>query len=292
MNISRRDVLKLAAGGAAAAGLASCAEPGAAPSTAAAPRMPVVFLSHGSPMVGLSKDDYTAAIGKMGTELPTPKAVVVVSAHWAEYRPVRVSPGGAPELIYDFYGFPKPLYELKYPAPGHPALAAEIAAAFQAGGVPAVVEERGLDHGAWVPLRLAYPGADVPVLQVTLPADATPAQLVELGRMLAPLRRRGVLLLGSGGMTHNFDLAGRGATPDASMRKFDAWVREKVGARDLDSLVRYAELAPHAELAHPTTEHFDPIFVVLGASDPADRVRDVYEGWQGANFSMRTFALS
>jgi len=295
MEITRRDVLKLAAAG-GVAGLAGCAvrpAPVAGGGPASGPAMPAVFLSHGSPMVALAKDDYAKALAKMGTDLPTPKAILVVSAHWMDDLPVKVTGGAKPEMIYDFGGFPDELYKINYPSPGHPALATEIAGMLQGAGFAARLEDRGLDHGAWVPLTMAYPGADLPVLEVTLPLGMGPGELVKLGRAIAPLRRRGVLVIGSGGMTHNFERGSDDPTekPDAWARKFEEWVVGRMEAHDVAALVDWQVQAPHAEIAHPTTEHFDPLFVVLGATAPGDRVKDVYVGWRNANFSMRTFAM-
>jgi len=290
--LSRRDVLRMAVAG-GVTGLAACAAPKLT-SEPAPTTMPVVFISHGSPMVALIKDDYSAALKKMGEEFPLPKAIVVISAHWTAEAPIRVTGGERPETIYDFGGFPPELSQVKYPSPGHPNLAREVAETLTAAGMPAVLEDRGLDHGAWVPLRLSYPGADIPVLEVTLRWDFNPTDLVRLGKVLAPLRERGVLLIGSGGIVHNFGLMrklAKGEKPDAWAVDFDTWIRDRVGTFDLESLVNYKKAHPGGEEAAPTTEHFDPLFVVLGAARPGERVVDVYEGFRGANLSMRTFAL-
>jgi 4,5-DOPA dioxygenase extradiol len=303
MDLSRRDVLRLAMTGGVASLAAACAgsketpaaEPKPAPPTAPAPdRMPVVFISHGSPMVAITPDDYWEALKWMGEDLPRPKAIVVVSAHWQEERPIRVTSGAHPETIHDFGGFPEKLYLMRYPSPGQPTLAAEISKTLTAGGFPARLEDRGLDHGAWIPLKLAYPGAEVPVLQVTLRYDLSPADYLKLGSLLAPLRERGVLIVGSGGVVHTFRemrRTGPGEKPDAWAVEFDKWFRDRLAARDFDSLANYRKAHPSGERAAPTTEHFDPIFVTLGASDAKDRVVDVYDGFRGANLSMRTFAL-
>jgi 4,5-DOPA dioxygenase extradiol len=294
MDLTRRDVLKLAVAG-SAAGLAACAAPDLKPGPVADPTsMPVVFISHGSPMVALIKDDYSAALKKMGEEFPLPKAIVVISAHWTAEAPVRVTGSEKPETIYDFGGFPDELYKLTYASPGHPALAREIAKTLTDAGMPAVLEDRGLDHGAWVPLRLSYPGAEIPVIEVTLRSDLDPSSFVRIGRLLAPLRERSVLIVGSGGVVHNFQLMRRlpkGEKPDGWAVEFDTWVRERVEKFDLESLVNYQTAHPAGVNAAPTTEHFDPIFVVMGAAKPGERVVDVYEGFRGANLSMRTFAL-
>ncbi len=265
--------------------------------TAPAPaksRMPVVFISHGSPMVALVKDDYSAALKKLGEELPFPSAVVIVSAHWQEEAPIRITAGERPETIHDFGGFPETLHQMKYPSPGQPKLADEIAKTLTAGGFPARLEDRGLDHGAWIPMKLAYPAADIPVIEVTLRYGLTPADYLRLGGLLSPLRERGVLLVGSGGVVHSFPEMRRlkqGEKTDQWAVEFDSWFRERLDKNDLESLVNYRTAHPSGARSAPTTEHFDPIFVSLGAAKPGDKVVDIYEGFRGANLSMRTFAL-
>lgn len=302
MDLSRRDVLKLAVAG-GVSGLAACSAPKENPVTApaAAPvpkpvsnRMPVVFVSHGSPMTAITKDDYAQAMKWMGEDLPLPKAIVVVSAHWQEEAPIRVTGGERPETIHDFGGFPDKLHQMLYPSPGQPALADEIAKTLTAGGFPARLEDRGLDHGAWVPLKLTYPGAEIPAIEVTLRNDLQPADYLKLGKLLAPLRERGILIFGSGGVVHsNLEMRrlGPGDKTDKWAVEFDTWFRERIGKRDFESVANYRTAHPSGARAAPTTEHFDPIFVALGAAAPEDQVVDVYEGFRGANLSMRTFLL-
>ncbi len=259
-------------------------------------RMPVVYISHGSPMVAVETDDYTRALRRMGEELPKPKAIVVVSAHWESSAPVRVGSAERPALIYDFGGFPPELYQLKYPSPGDPSLAHDIVQSLKAAGIPAVGEDlRGLDHGVWVPLRHVYPGAEIPVVEVTLPSPRRPSDIVALGKALAPLRDRGVLLVGSGGVVHNLrrvQFGDKEAPIEAWAQSFDDWVRARLETLDTAAMTDYRRLAPEAASAVPTTEHFDPLFMVLGASGEGDRVRDVYEGFQYGNLSMRTVLIS
>jgi 4,5-DOPA dioxygenase extradiol len=257
-------------------------------------RLPVLFVSHGAPSVAVEEDDYTAALRAWGAGVGPPAAVVTVSAHWPAAPPVRVTTGPAPATIHDFSGFPPALYRIRYPARGAPALAARILDALRGAGFSAQGDlARGLDHGSWVPLRLLFPAADVPVVAVSLPAPAEPEVLCALGAALAPLRDEGVLVVGSGGVVHNLGRLDWRAAPTTVApwaREFDAWVRERVGAGG-DSLLRYATEAPHARFAVPTTEHFDPLFVVLGAAAGDRRVVDVYQGFRYGTLSMRTFAL-
>ena len=259
-------------------------------------KLPVLFVSHGSPMVALEEDGYTEALRRWSTDVPRPAAIVVVSAHWQAPRPVRVATGRAPATIHDFYGFPPELYALRYAAPGAPELAAAIVERLQDAGIAAEPDPgRGLDHGAWVPLRFLYPHADVPVVAVSLAAPARPRELLALGTALAPLREQGILLFGSGGVVHNLGRLDRrgGSAPVAGWAQaFDDWVRDRLGAGDVEALVAYERTAPHASLAVPTSEHFDPLLVAVGAAAGDHRVGDVYEGFRYGSLSMRSLTLS
>lgn len=255
---------------------------------------PALFVSHGAPTAALDDDAYTRALGAWARGRPRPRAIVVVSAHAEARGPVRVNASAQPALIYDFYGFPPALYALRYPAPGAPDLAREVASAFDDAGLDPIVDaQRGWDHGVWVPLRLLYPAADVPVVEVSLPVPRTPDMLVAMGRALAPLREKGVLLFGSGGLVHNLHLLRPDpAPPEPWAAAFSAWVEERLQAMDASSLGRYAGEAPHADRAVPTSEHFDPVFFVLGARDGRDRLESVYEGFRYGTLSLRSFALA
>ncbi|MDE2266500.1 MAG: dioxygenase [Alphaproteobacteria bacterium] len=235
--------------------------------------LPAVFVSHGSPT--LPFDDVPARdfLRGLGAQLGTPKAILVASAHWDTPSPaLNAVPRNT--TIHDFYGFPKPLYELRYDAPGAPALAGRAAALLTGAGLHAVVDAaRGLDHGAWVPLMLMYPGADIPTLQLSVQSSFGAAHHIALGRALAPLREEGVLILGSGGFVHNLraiDWNG-GAEPDWS-RTFAKWMHEKIAARDEPELAAYRSRAPYAAQAHPTEEHLMPLFVAYGAGGAAERL--------------------
>jgi 4,5-DOPA dioxygenase extradiol len=256
----------------------------------------LLFVSHGAPSAALDDDAYTRALGAWARGRQLPRAIVVVSAHAEARGPVRVNAGREPALIYDFHGFPAPLYDLRYPAPGAPDLAREVAEAFAGADLEPVVDaQRGWDHGVWVPLRILYPAADVPVVEVSLPVPRTPERLLDMGRALAPLREKGVLLFGSGGIVHNLHRLrwdDAGGPPEPWAAAFGAWVEERVEARDLEALVAYAARAPHADLAVPTSEHFDPLFFVLGARDDRDRVESIFEGFRYGTLSLRSFALA
>ncbi|MBW8485618.1 dioxygenase [Actinomadura sp. PM05-2] len=239
--------------------------------------MPVLYLSHGAPP--LADDEvWTGELAAWSAGLPRPASILMVSAHWEE-APASIGATAPAPLVYDFWGFPQHYYQVRYDAPGAPELAAQMR-----GLVPGLHQDetRGLDHGAYVPLVEMYPGADVPVLQMSLPT-LDPARLFDLGRSLAPLRDQGVLIVGSGFTTHNLRgmAAGPDAPPPAWSAEFDDWADRAVLGHDVDALLDFRDKAPAARLAHPRTEHFAPLFVALGAAGEADR-RSVIDGfWFG-----------
>jgi 4,5-DOPA dioxygenase extradiol len=257
-------------------------------------RAPVLFVSHGAPTEALEVDGWTEALRRFGREVARPEAIVSVSAHWVTRRTIGVTAARAPETIHDFYGFPAPLYRIAYPAPGDPALADRIVGRLNRAGFDAAADvARGRDHGTWSPLLHLWPLAEIPVVQVALPA-ALPADLARLGAALAPLRDEGVLLLASGGAVHNLgeiDFGDKDGKARGWAAEFDAWVGARVAALDLPALVRWRAEAPHADRAHPTTEHFDPLLVAVGARLPGDAPAVVHEGFAYGTLSMRSFAL-
>ena len=232
--------------------------------------LPTLFLSHGAPTLplepGSAKDDFAA----LGRELRRPEAVLCVSAHWETAAPA-VSGAQRPETIHDFHGFPAELYEIQYPAPGAPELAGRVALLLGEAGFEASVDEgRGLDHGAWVPMRLMYPDADVKVAQLSLQTNLGPAHHLALGRALAPLRAEGVLILASGSATHNlrdFGAHEYDSPAPPAVLEFEAWLKRAVAEGDVGTLLDYRALAPHAALNHPSDEHLLPLFVAVGAAN-------------------------
>jgi 4,5-DOPA dioxygenase extradiol len=253
--------------------------------------MPALFISHGAPTIALETDDFTRALGAYGATLTNARAIAIVSAHW-QARTVRVNAVARPETIYDFGGFPDALYRIRYEAPGDPALAREIAALL---GDATLEEERGWDHGLWVPLRIALPDARVPIVEIAQPSPTTPEELMRIGRALAPLRDRGVVIIGSGGIVHNLRairMSDKDAPAEEWAKEFDEWVARLLANRDFETLARYRELAPHVALAVPTPEHFEPLFVIAGAAPESDTLTTIYEGFHYSNLSMRTFAFA
>jgi 4,5-DOPA dioxygenase extradiol len=237
-------------------------------------RLPSLYVSHGSPMTALQPGATGARLAELAATLPRPRAIVVASAHYLARSP-RVGGAAQPETVHDFGGFPPALYQLRYPAPGDPALADEIAQRLEDAGLPASVDaSRGLDHGVWVPLRLMYPAADIPVVPLSIEPHGGPAHQLAVGRALAPLREDGVLVIGSGSITHNLhDLAaGYGAEREAPyVQPFIRWIEQRLTEGDTAALLDYRRQAPFAERAHPTDEHLLPLFVALGAAGEGAR---------------------
>ncbi|HEX3745462.1 MAG TPA: class III extradiol ring-cleavage dioxygenase [Bryobacteraceae bacterium] len=246
-------------------------------------------------MSALGGDAHAAALHAFGQRHIASRAIVIVSAHWQVSKPVRVTAWDQAALLYDFGGFPDELSKLTYPAPGSPTSAARVVNMLQSGGQPARFErERGLDHGAWTPLRLAWPEATVPVIEVSIPF-VPPQELFQLGRALRPLRDDGFLVVASGGIVHNLSrvrMGNKDAPVDSWAAEFDSWVADAVAERKLENLLAYRNTAPHARLSVPTTEHFDPLFVALGAAYPDEAVETIFEGFHYGNLSMRSFSFA
>jgi len=227
--------------------------------------------------------------GLWSDAMPRPRAILMISAHWVA-RPITLGATHPVPLVYDFYGFPRKYYEVTYPAPGAPELAERVRALLAPAHRVASADGRGLDHGAYVPLVAMIPAADVPVLQMSIPTMA-PAELVAIGQALAPLRDEGVLVVGSGFLTHNLHLIDW--RPDAVTpgwaREFDAWIADVLRRRDVEALLRYRETAPGVKMALPTHEHFVPVAIALGASlDAREAVTFPIEGFAYGAFTKRS----
>jgi 4,5-DOPA dioxygenase extradiol len=256
-------------------------------------RFPVVFVSHGAPTLALEQNDTVEFLKRLGGELGRPEAILCVSAHWNTEAPA-VSGAERPETIHDFGGFPDELYRMRYPAPGAPSLAGRVRELLGEAGLACTVSpNRGLDHGAWVPLRLIYPGADVPVTQLSVQPSLGTEHHYRLGRALAPLREEGVLVLATGSATHNLAKIGGGEVPPAWAKEFDEWLFRKISEGALNELLDYRRLAPHAAVAHPTDEHLLPLFVAMGAGagEPRARGRSLHRGWTWGSLSMAAYGF-
>ena len=235
--------------------------------TAVAP----IFVSHGAPTLALEPGLAGAMLADLGASQPAPRAILLASAHW-EARGTAVTTTGQPSTLYDFGGFPAALYALRYPAPGAPEVARSAAARLTAAGF-AVREDptRGLDHGAWVPLMHLFPSALIPVAQIALSHGEGARRHFELGQALAPLTADGVMIMGSGSLTHNLYEAFRhpaDAPADPTVAEFVDWIEARLQERDIPALLDYRNRAPHARRHHPTEEHLMPLFVALGAAGP------------------------
>lgn len=245
-------------------------------------------------MLALAGGTYGVALRRFANGLPErPAAILAVSAHWQAHLPLRITTAPRPGIIHDFGGFPAELYALDYPAHGDPNLAERASLLMRGASFDPIADaHRGFDHGVWSVLRHAFPDADIPVVQVTLPV-IEPARLAELGRALAPLRDQGVLILGTGGLIHNLGRVRWDALDDVIepwALEAEAWFMERIEPGRNDELFRHRELLPLSREAAPTTEHLDPLFVALGAADETDQIRSVFEGFQMGNLSLRSFA--
>jgi 4,5-DOPA dioxygenase extradiol len=235
-------------------------EPKGSPATAL---MPVIFAAHGAPVL-LDDAVWMAELASWANAMEKPKSILMVSAHW-ERRPTTLGATRTVPLVYDFYGFPENYYQTQYPAPGAPTLAARVRDLLRQGKITFAEDpSRGLDHGAYVPLVAMYPSADVPVLQISMPR-LDPQELFELGRALSTLRSEGVLVFGSGFLTHNMSYAFRPGIPSWA-REFDHWAEDALSRFDVDALLDFQTRAPEARMALPTWEHFAPVLVAAGAA--------------------------
>jgi 4,5-DOPA dioxygenase extradiol len=256
--------------------------------------LPSLFISHGSPMHALEPGAAGAAWEKLARSLPRPRAILMTSAHWETNVPM-LTGSAKPETIHDFSGFPPALYRLRYPAPGDPDLAQRARGLLADAGFTAAVDGcRGLDHGAWSPLLYMYPEADIPVVQLSLQPELGPRHHYRLGAALAGLAERGVLLVGSGHMTHNLRDWLRGAkdvAPAPYALEFQSWVNGRIAAGDHEALVEYRSRAPHAVRAHPTDEHFLPLFFALGAAGTSARPQRIYDAIEGGALAMDAYAF-
>lgn len=263
--------------------------------------LPSLFISHGSPMMALLATPAHEFFRGLGALIERPQGILCVSAHWESEQPV-VSTAATPETIYDFGGFPDELYQMHYSAPGAPQLAERVVGLLADAGLPCDRDgNRGLDHGAWIPLLLAYEAADIPVTQLSIQHHLGPGHQFAVGQALAPLRHDGILILGSGAITHNLgDVYQRrtgglpvdGPSPAWAV-EFEAWVTDRVEAGAFADLVDYRALAPHAAMAHPRDEHFQPLLTAAGAGGAAGggTGRTMHRSFEWGSLGMTAFAF-
>jgi 4,5-DOPA dioxygenase extradiol len=257
---------------------------------------PALFVPHGAPTFALRPGAAGAALAGIAGRLPRPRAIVAVSAHWETPVPT-VSLATRLETIHDFSGFPAELYQLRYPATGCPEAAREVAQALVAAGLPVDVDaHRGLDHGAWVPLRLMFPDADVPVVPLSIQPHLGPEHALRVGRALFALRERGILVIASGNLTHNlrdyFVAAQTGGHTPAYVREFADWVWDRLEAGDVAALLDYRRATPSAGRAHPTEEHLLPLYVALGAGGEEFTAERVHAGIDDYVLAMDAFSFA
>ncbi|MEO1210033.1 MAG: class III extradiol ring-cleavage dioxygenase [Cyanobacteria bacterium J06638_20] len=252
--------------------------------------IPSLFISHGAPDLPIRRGSAQDFLRHLSNQLPMPRAILVISAHWLTREPV-FSCAAQPDTIYDFGGFPEELCRLRYPAPGAPHLADQVVGRLSEAGFPTKTHaSRGLDHGAWTPLILTYPDATIPTAQLSLQPLQTPEYHLRLGKALAPLRQEGVLIVGSGAATHNLGAFGAAydAPPPEWAVAFDQWLADAIAQGDITSLLTYREKAPYAVQNHPTDEHLLPLFVALGAGG---RGQVLHRSFTYGAFSMASYAF-
>ena len=255
--------------------------------------LPSVFISHGSPMHALEAGPAGLAWAALGKRLGKPKAILIASAHWETNVPM-LTGSEKPDTVHDFHNFPEALYRLRYPAPGAPGVAQRAQALLRDAGFTAAIDGcRGLDHGAWAPLLYMYPEAGIPVVQLSIQPELGPAHHLAVGRSLRNLSGEGVLIIGSGHLTHNLRDWSRGAgKPEPYAREFQDWVKDKIDRRDFDSLADYRRLSPQGVRAHPTDEHFLPLFVALGAAREKVKSERVFDAIESGVLAMDAYVFS
>lgn len=254
--------------------------------------MPALFLGHGNPMLTLGDNRYSRAWGALGARLGSPRAILAISAHWY-VRSTQITAMAAPRTIHDFGGFPAELFRLDYPAPGAPELAARIVALLRPTPV-SLDQDWGLDHGSWTVLRHLFPRAEIPVLQLSLDATKGPQFHYELGQLLAPLRREGILLVASGNLVHDLRLYNwqqPEAPPLPAALRFESQLRQLLAAGNHEGLINYHSLGPEAQSAVPCPDHYLPLLYLLGAQQPGEALAFPISGYDGGSISMLAVSL-
>jgi 4,5-DOPA dioxygenase extradiol len=256
--------------------------------------LPTLFLSHGAPDLVLSESPARDFIGSLASQLEMPKAILIISAHWETASPA-VNAVEVNSTIHDFAGFPAALYTMEYPAPGSPVLAERVAGLLGQAGLPVTIEpRRGLDHGAWVPLLLAYPAADIPAVQLSVQPHLGPSHHLALGRALAPLREEGILIIGSGSFTHNLSefFHGHSEQEPQWVTAFADWFSQALIENRTDDLLHYRQIAPFAEKNHPTEEHLLPLYVAYGAAGEKARAERLHRSTDRAVLRLDAYAFT
>ncbi|MBW4555043.1 MAG: dioxygenase [Trichormus sp. ATA11-4-KO1] len=256
--------------------------------------LPSIFISHGAPDLPIRDGDVSQFLRQLGQSFPKPQAILVISAHWNTRIPT-VSMATQPRTIYDFSGFPDSMYQLSYPVPGAPELGKQVIELLNNEGIQTQVnQKRGLDHGVWTPLILTYPQADIPLTQLSIQYNSSPEHHYQIGQALRSLRHENVLILASGGATHNLHAFGTAydATPPDWILEFDNWLADTIARNDINALLNYRQLAPYAAENHPTEEHLLPLFVALGAGGANATGTQLHSSYTYGVFSMAAYAFA
>lgn len=255
-------------------------------------RMPVLFIGHGSPMNAIETNEFTQTLVSLSEKVPRPRAILCVSAHWMT-EGTWVTAMDRPKTIHDFYGFPKALFDIQYPAPGAPEIATLIRETVQRPSIVSDKETWGLDHGSWSVLRHMYPKADIPVLEMSVYMEQTAEYHLQLGEKLRPLRDQGILIVGSGNIVHNLQQLSweSSAAPYPWAIEFDQWSKQRLESRDFKSLATQYLKTEAGKLSVPSNDHYFPLFPVLGASDNKDEMQFEYGGIQNSSISMRAVSF-
>ena len=256
--------------------------------------MPTLFVSHGSPMIMLEQSPARDFLESLVQSLPRPKAILIASAHFETTEPA-LSADASPQMIYDFGGFPRPLFEMTYPAPGSPALAQQAVELLTAAGIKAGAKtNRGYDHGTWTPLKLMFPQADIPIVQISIQTHSDPTHHIAMGRALSPLREQGVLIMGSGTLTHNLYAfmqvrnQPHYPTPDW-VSGFGNWVQKVAESGDVEAMVRYRQEAPYFKENHPSDDHFLPFPFAMGAAGQGAKGQRIHTSAQSGVMLMDAY---
>jgi 4,5-DOPA dioxygenase extradiol len=256
------------------------------------PQMPVLFIGHGSPMNAITENSFTKTLNRMGHDLSRPRAILCISAHWMT-EGTWITGQERPKTIHDFYGFPQELFDVQYPSPGDPESAREIQALISEPRINIDLEMWGIDHGSWSVLRHLYPKADIPVMQLSLYLEQPAEYHLKLGQKLRQLRKRGILIIGSGNIVHNLRRIRweSAAKPYDWAIEFDEWIKAKILERDFNAIANDFHTSEAGKLSVPTLEHYLPLLYVLGASDEIDNIKFEYEEIQNGSISMRTLGF-
>ncbi len=256
-------------------------------------KMPVLFIGHGSPMNAIANNSYTQKLTSLGQSLPRPKCILMISAHWLT-QGTYVTQSLRPQTIHDFGGFPQELFDVQYPAPGHPEAALLVQQTIHNPTVSGDREQWGLDHGTWSVLKHMYPQADIPVVQLSIDINKPPEYHFEIGQQLSALRDKGVMIMGSGNLVHNLRKIqwDEKAKPYEWATEFDEWTKTKLVQRDYKALLNDVHLSEAGRLSVPSMDHYYPLNYILGAATPKDELKFEFEEMQNGSISMRSISLS